>query len=230
MTAIKKDKKRFAVLSLLLALVVAAGLTAAYLFTKTEPLTNEFTFAENIDAKLTEPGWTDGDPDSDDPNDWPGWKQAQNLVPGKVVPKDPQITNTSENGVSEWVAIRLVFTDGDSVPLSGTDDAADRYIGKLLSLIEIDWNTADWQLADPAMADKVTQVWAYKYELVPDETTPPLFNTVTIKDSVTPAELAWLRDHLGGFNIVLQGAAVQYEVFENLAAAIPALLDVLAQA
>ncbi|MCL1799699.1 MAG: hypothetical protein FWG23_08205 [Eggerthellaceae bacterium] len=207
-----KNKKHVVLLTMLLALVVASGLTMAYLFTKTDPVTNEFTFAENIKAELEEPGW---DPEN-----------ATNLVPGMDIPKDPQITNTSENEISEWVGIRLVFTNGEGTPLSNT--ATDKnYVGTLLDLITIDWNTTDWQLADTAMAGKVEQVWAYKYELAPGDTTSPLFTQVTIKDSVTPEQQEWLRDYLKGFNIVLEGGAVQYEAFDTLNDAVVALLELL---
>ncbi|MDR2714254.1 MAG: hypothetical protein LBB42_01825 [Coriobacteriales bacterium] len=207
-----KKRKLTLGLALLLVISLVAGLTAAYLYTKADPLTNEFTFADNIKVELTEPNW---DPE-----------EATNLTPGKVVPKDPQLTNTSENEMSEWVAIKLVFTDGSGAPLSDVATDANA-VARLLSLIDIDWNTTDWQLADSNMGGKVTQVWAYKYELAPDETTSPLFTTVTIRDDVTPEDLAWLRDDLEGFNIVLDGGAVQYDAFDNLTAAIPALLTLL---
>ena len=202
-----KKKKYIVLLSALLTVVLAAGLTFAYLFTKTDELTNMFTFGDNIKAELTEPNW-----DED---------EAKDLVPGKVVPKDPQITNTSENEISEWVAIHLTFTDGASDALSDADMA------RLLDLITIDWNMDDWTLADSAMQDAVIQVWAYNYEVAPGETTSPLFNTVTINETVSPDDLEWLRETLVGFNIVLVGGAVQYDAFDTLDAAIVALLELL---
>ncbi|MCL1797600.1 MAG: hypothetical protein FWG24_04740 [Eggerthellaceae bacterium] len=202
-----KKKKYIVLLSALLTVVLAAGLTFAYLFTKTDELTNMFTFGDNIKAELTEPNW-----DED---------EAKDLVPGKVVPKDPQITNTSENEISEWVAIHLTFTDGASDALSDADMA------RLLDLITIDWNMDDWTLADSAMQDAVVQVWAYNYEVAPGETTTPLFNTVTINETVSPDDLEWLRETLVGFNIVLVGGAVQYDAFDTLDAAIVALLELL---
>ncbi|MCL1797180.1 MAG: CalY family protein [Eggerthellaceae bacterium] len=202
-----KKKKYIIALSAVLALTLAAGLTFAYLFTKTDELTNMFTFGDNIKAEISEPNWVPED--------------AENLTPGKVVDKDPQITNTSENDISEWVAIHLTFTDGKNAPLGDAD------LARLLTLIEIDWNTADWAIADAGMTDAVEQVWVYKYELVPGDDTAPLFETVTIKDSVTSDDLAWLKNELEGFNIVLIGGAVQYDAFDTLADATVALLDLL---
>jgi hypothetical protein len=226
-TETKRGKGRIAVLALLLALVVAAGLTAAYLFSKTDPVTNEFTFAENIEADLTEPKWDEGDPNDPDGDTRPGRDRARDLVPGARVPKDPQVTNTSANRVSEWVAIGLRFTDGAGRALTDAEAA------RLLGLISIDWNTADWQLADSSAtgaADSAAQAWAYRHEVAPGAATVPLFTQVVVNPTVTPADMDWLRDELGGINIVLQGAAVQYDAFADLAAAAPALLDVLAQA
>ena len=209
----KKKRNLIIALSLLLVATIAIGATVAYLSARTDTKKNVFTFSPNIKAELDEPTW---DPE-----------KAEDLVPGNIVPKDPQITNTSENGISEYVAMKLVFTDGSDAQLSdvSTDN---NYVGKLLSLIDINWNTTDWQLANGAMAGKSEQIWVYKSELAPGATTNPIFTTVTIKDTVTPAELSWLADVLEGFNIVIDGAAVQYEVFADLAEATPELVSLFA--
>ena len=176
---IKKKKLLTAALSMLLVAALAVGATLAYLSTRTNIETNTFTFAENIRALLTEPNW---DPDN-----------GLELVPGAEIPKDPQITNTSNNGVDVYASIRLEFVDGAGVALSATD------MTKLMGLISVNWNNANWTIADTAMANKTEQIWIYEGKLAPAFTTTPLFDKVTILDTVTPDELEWLA---GKFNHV----------------------------
>ncbi len=158
---IKSMKKRtLTILSIALVAVLAIGGTLAYLAATTEQYENAFTFAENVKAKLDEPNW---DPE-----------EGQDLVPGYEMDKDPMITNMSDNGVDEFVAIRVNFSDILGVKLSDADTA------RLLELIAIDWNTTDWTLADEEMEGQAEQIWVYNSAITPGEVTNPLFNTVTI--------------------------------------------------
>jgi len=170
--SIKKKKLLTVALSVLLVAAIAVGATLAYLSTRTNIETNTFTFAENVRALLTEPNW--------DPDD------ARDLVPGMEIAKDPQITNTSNNGVDEYAAIKLVFVDGANKPLNEAD------MTKLMGLISINWSSATWTIADPATSNKTEQIWIYEGKLLPAYTTTPLFDKVTILDTVTPDELEWL--------------------------------------
>jgi len=179
-----RKKKITVILAVSLAAILAIGGTLAYLATLTGQKENAFTFAENVKARLDEPNW---DPDS-----------GKELIPGAEIRKDPMITNVSNNDVSEYVAVRINFTDGSGNLLSD-DSGDDNYVGRLLAMLDIDWNTADWGLADSTMEDCAEQVWVYKHELAPNEVTNPLFSTVTIKSSVSgmtdeewSEEFAWL--------------------------------------
>ena len=189
---ISKKNRLTIILAIALVAVLAVGGSLAYLATLTNQIPNAFSFAENIKARLDEPNW--------DPDD------AQNLIPGYEVRKDPMVTNVSNNEVDEFTAIRVSFTDGAGNLLSNTAAATD-YVGRLLRILNITWNTADWELLDASYQGKAEQIWVYKDKLVPGETTPALFDTVTIKsvwdgsestlgsESVLPdwdTEFAWL--------------------------------------
>ncbi|MCL1799698.1 MAG: hypothetical protein FWG23_08200 [Eggerthellaceae bacterium] len=171
----KADKKRkVVILSVVLAALLALGATFAYLSATTDQKENAFTFAENIKGKIDEPNWVP--------------EEGENLIPGYEVRKDPMITNVSENGVDEFVAIRTSFTDGAGVLLSDNPND-DNWVGRLLRLIDIDWNEGDWALANNTYEGKAEQVWVYKHKLAPGEASIPLFNSVTIKPAFTEAEL-----------------------------------------
>jgi predicted ribosomally synthesized peptide with SipW-like signal peptide len=178
-------------LSAVLVVLLALGATLAYLSAITDQKENAFSFAENIKGILEEPNW--------DP------KNGEDLIPGAEIPKDPFIRNVSNNGVDEWAAIRLNFTDGHGDPLSDDPDDPDgRWVVRLLRLLDIDWNTADWELIDASntelpdsdMADAMEQVWAYKDSIAPGEATTPLFTTVTIKPAFTAEDFEKYGDDL----------------------------------
>ncbi len=176
----KTSKKKTMIgLSILLVAAIAIGATMAYLNAKTNTAENVFTFADNIRGKLLEPNW--------EPLTTP-------LTPGAEVRKDPMIQNTSDNGVDTYVALQLTFTDGDGNTLSDEDTV------RLLNMLEISWNTADWALEDGtltvasgAVTDATaTQVYVYQSVLAPGAISNPVFSTVKIKADVSDADYAWL--------------------------------------
>ena len=171
----KNKKILTAALSIALVVIVALGGTLAYLYTKTDTETNVFTFGDNVKATLTEPSW--------DPDD------GKDLVPGKEIAKDPMITNTSQNNVSEYAGIQLVFTRGDGTVLTDAETAT------LLGLITIDWS-ANWTLID-GTATSAKQTYFFNEILAPGVTSDPVFYSVTINTDVTPEELLWLAGNYG---------------------------------
>jgi len=225
MKLFKSKKVLTAFLSLLLVATICAGLSYAFLFSTTAQYANAFTPSENISAKLTEPNWNE--------------EEGLQLVPGKVVRKDPMITNTCD--IDEYVAIKATFQrrgdDGKGSEISGAD------LAMLLDLLVIDWNDTDWKIiegdrdADPA---EQPFVFYYKGILKPGQTTPPLFSSVRVKDQsdkLSEAQLRWLQgikieggeivpdpSGIGKFNIVLEGAAVQAQGYANAQAAANDLL------
>lgn len=185
------NKKFMVILITVLLAVTAIGGTLAYLTATTNTETNQFRFSNNnLTATLTEPSWIPAN--------------ALNLVPASITPKDPQVNNTCSLG--EYVAVRVIFKNGEGNVLS-----ADDYT-KLMSYIEIDYNSTDWEAA----AAGPTTIYYYKSLLAGNTPTEKLFTTVKVKNSVTNTELTWLRDTLKGFDIVLEGAAVQADAFPSM--------------
>jgi len=180
----KKKKRMTIVLSLGLVAVIIIGGTLAWLFSQTGSKENVFTFAENISGQLDEPNW---DPD-----------EALQLVPGKKIEKDPQITNSSTNAVTEYAAIRLTFQNGAGETLSDADTLT------LLNLIDIEWSN-NWTLHNGTLntspgavtAASAEQIYVFNDTLPQNVTSDPVFYSVTIKDSVTPEQLKWLAGDYG---------------------------------
>jgi predicted ribosomally synthesized peptide with SipW-like signal peptide len=171
----KSKKKITAILSIALVAVLAIGGTFAYLSAITKQYDNAFSFDENIKAVLNEPNWDpDGNPDTPPPPSG----EIENLTPGAVVRKDPQVTNTSGNSLSEYVAIRVVFTKGSGAKLTDAETA------RLLDLIDVDFNSADWQVFGTTSLTAAEQIWLYKVPISTGVITNPLFSTVTIRQDL----------------------------------------------
>ena len=219
MKLFKNRKQTLLLLSVMLLLCLAVGLTYSGLGGITSTKNNVFTPLKEIRARLDEPNW--------DKN------EGLKLVPGKTLRKDPMISNTCT--IDEYVAMRLTFRRDDGSVISDAD------LTELLGLLEIDWH-ADWVLcAGSLSADAAEQplIFYFNKVLEPGQTTSPLFSTVQIKDQadgLTEAELRWLQgikfangeiepdpNGIGKFNIKIEGAAVQREGFATAADAVNTL-------
>ncbi len=169
-------KKRTSLIFTAIALcaVLIAGATYAWFTDVTEPVTNTFTASDGIAIELTEPAWEDG-----------GSKLAENFVPGRLIPKDPNVKNTSEEPV--WVAIKLEYT-GEADSFAAIDAFAD-----------IDFDGDTWEAKDDS-----NTVFYYSNVLGAGQTTSDLFTRVLIDSGVS-------AENIKGFNIVITAYAVQAE-------------------
>ena len=220
----KKRSLLILLLSLLLVAVVSAGTTLAYYTGDAGGKTNVLSFHENILARLDEHNWNA--------------EQGLTMVPGKELRKDPIITNLGQ--LDEYVAIRLTFQRSDQ---AATLTQAD--YERLLSLITIGWNVgggeSQWTLVSGGGTPE--QIFVYNQPLSPGEVTDPLLHTVRIHtkadtdEPMTEADLRWLQgvklengqpvadvSGLGGFNIQVEGAAIQADALSSPADAYAALL------
>lgn len=103
----KRLKRKLASMTaMVLVLTVGMMGTMAYLSTVTTTKNNTFTGSKGISLQLTEPQWDAGGDDD-----------ANNYTPGKVIAKDPTLTNntsaTGDTSATEWVAIAVSYHIGD---------------------------------------------------------------------------------------------------------------------
>lgn len=132
------------------ALVAALGVggTLAYLTYTTNQEKNSFTSNPNITADLLEPEWTQAAADTDkksapDNSDIP--LEADNMIPGSEVAKNPFVVNTSVNGAKAWAGIKLQFEKWNgSGYVAMTDDEMNKVL-KVYSLY------ATGETADPGI-------------------------------------------------------------------------------
>jgi len=176
-------KKKTIAAALVLLLVFFVGGAVAY-FTDTDTATNTFTIG-NVDISLSEPSWVPAD--------------AQNLMPGEEIAKDPKITNDSTTN-SAFVFMEVVSpctTDTPAVELFP-------YTAK-----------SGWYLmtSNPACsAGTITRRYAYGTStamtpLTAGSTTPTLFDSVTLDSNIDGSETGIS----GNLNMVITGYGIQVD-------------------
>lgn len=175
-------------------------------FTDEEELTNELSFVgENgLNGILTEPSWNP--------------EKGLLILPGETIPKDPQVTNTSEIDMDALTALQVEF-------VYGTDCPDQTKVGQALSkedmayvydVYQINWNAdsqGDWIRFSGETAEDQTQRFYYKDVLERNfldegDTTVPLFTELTISKDVNNARYSHIQD-IGGFNILISGTIIQ---------------------
>lgn len=187
-------------------------------------------------------GYVNGDPtrpvtdknDIDSTTDKPrydgvkyGAEESVNMIPGRVAPKNPFITNTG-NLCDEWVAAKITFvyaagSANAGKPLSATD------LANVLDCIEIDYNSdsgagAKWERIE-SDANSLSQTFYYKEILEKASTdavnaeggkTESIFTTVKVIDEASAASIKKIYD-IGGFAIYIEGFAAQSTVSTDYA-------------
>jgi hypothetical protein len=195
-------------LALCIVALLAVDGTIAYPQDITDPLANHFVAtADGLKAELHEPAWQAD--------------KATNLVPGSIIAKDPQITNTGD--IDVWAAAKVTFCYGPDAGASAGKPLLAADLAKVLAAVTIDWNTTDWSrfddslTGDTSLDSALSQTFYYKTPVkaastsppAPADTTIPLFSKVTIKASNTQAQMVELKT-MGGFQIYIEGSVVQY--------------------
>lgn len=143
-----------------LTATVCIGGTLAYLSSVTETKTNTFSSSKNIETIIEEKNF---DPD-----------KASNYTPGKVIAKNPTITNESTSNENAWIAMSVDYTNG---AFSISADEFNKYAtidGK---------DTQNWRLI--ARSEAGQELYMYKNSLAPGATTSALFTGLTVNAGIT---------------------------------------------
>ncbi len=142
-----------------LAVVAIAGTSLAY-FTDKDAKTNTFTLG-NVDIELNEEKWA----------------TPTAAVPDVEYAKDPVVTNIGENDA--WIRVDVTLSDAAAFTA-----AAERHQITDLATIFADHDETKWTLAGEPVydedADTLTYSYYYNTVLAVDESTEPLFTSVTI--------------------------------------------------
>ena len=176
-------RRRFLIVSMFLGIMMIAGLTLAFLTTTSNTKQNTFTLSPNISIRLAEPAFDGldylGGIVTDATNLSLGVHKAESFVPGRVIPKDPSVKNTSSQN-SVWVAVKLLYIVGDPDPVTPADTWA-----SLSEFANINFDTASWEMK----TGSEYTVFYFKTSVLPSGVTSNLFNNVTIKTDAAYVDL-----------------------------------------
>lgn len=203
--------KKGKVFILLLTIACGTGVlhyaTGAYMTdTHTVENTLEFVGEEGLKAELSEPSWEP--------------EKGLLVVPGRIVQKDPQVTNISEVDMNGLVALRVDFVYTDSCPANrqAGDVLEKEDMERISKVFDIDYNadkvkTARWVRFTGESAACASQCFYYKETLkrnFPEkgDTTIPLFTRVEVKKEAGNQEIAAVRE-IGGVEIRITGIVLQ---------------------
>lgn len=202
---------------LLLAAVCAGGLgaysTMAYMSDKAQVKNHLYVVGKDgLNAILTEPHWRE--------------EKGIKVIPNTVIPKDPQVTNTSEIDLDELAALKCEFVYTAACPdRSKTGQVlSPQDMASVAEVFQIDYNSddpekGDWiRFEDQERTDAV-QCFYYKETLkrnFPEtgETTAPLFTKLEVSKAVDNRQFSKIQA-IGGFDIRISGQVVQQMTGEN---------------
>lgn len=183
----KRSKKKNALISALMMLVLVLGVTAvnAY-FTSTDDVTNTFTVGE-VKIDLTEPSW-------EEPTD---------ITPNQAILKDPMVSNTGVNDAFVFLKVTVPKAEVEAADLTGRKMSEGIHeLFQLNAEENADWkgdtpdsstdcyDAANWTLisCDTSGDDSDVYVFAYAADkngsvectaLAEGDSTSALFNSVT---------------------------------------------------
>lgn len=207
----KKKSILLAATAVMLVCAMSIGGMLAY-FTDTDSKENTFTVG-NVEIVVNEE-----------------FEQGSIANPGVAVAKNPSIKNTGGNDA--YVRMKVVLSDG-----LAWMTAIEKNYGEEFDLATVfgGHNEDNWSRVDyagvPAEYDFETDTLTYTYNfmasLKPDESTDPLFTSVTMPAPFDNEDVAGFgADGEPGFTITIIGEAIQAEGFESAEEALSTLAEV----
>ena len=202
------------VLALVLVAVISVVGTLAYLGSTTGTTKeNIFTGSDDISVQLTETDW-----------DTTGQSKAEHYTPGLKIEKNPVIkNNTSTTGTgdySEWVAMRVDYQIQDSTDdlVSKTKDEFTGASGVVSSFNDnadnaiTDYAARNWIKVTPKTSTTAKfDIYVYKVVLAKGASTNSLFDSVTLKDSISKVTIGG-NPKYPQFKINIKGSAIKNEI------------------
>ena len=173
----KNTSKKTIIVATAAAAVLGVGGMLAY-FTDTDTAQNKFEVGK-VKIDLTEPNW-DSYPD-DNSNGIPD--QAEQIVPGNEITKDPTVTNVGKNDTYVFLKVSVpksnIITANDDGTLTNSGSAK---VTQLFSYVtDVNWELLN---TDESADDVNTYIYGYKSILPVGEKTTALFDKVKFVNAI----------------------------------------------
>ena len=190
-----KKNRKYLLAAIALMFVFAIGATIAYL-TDTDTATNTFTLG-NVDITLTEPNWVAND--------------AQGIVPGAVVAKDPKITNVGSSSAFVFMKVVEPCYNNKKLFTYTVDSAWTAFNGVGTCAANTGVSSAE-TIYVYGTANSLTPLTA-------SSVTPAIFSNVTLDSTLTSADVTAIGTTTD-LNIVVTGYGIQTENVGTTATAV----------
>ena len=152
----KNNIKKILVAAGILGLA-SVGSVSAYL-TDFDKVSNQFTVGK-VDVELKEENWNPED--------------QKKIEPGKLIHKDPKISNTGMNDAFDYLEVSIPIAEGTAAA-----DNGNRLEKKEQELFLFETKNNWTKLSSQRVENAQVYVYAYDKVLKPQETTEPLFESI----------------------------------------------------
>ena len=144
--------------------VTVTGFSLSF-FTHTDSVTNVLEVGK-VSIKIEEPNWTEN--------------LDKGIEPGKILSKDPFITNIGENKAYVYIEVKIPRAELVTVSSAGAKQAAKKQ--DLFAMLNISLN---WTLLSHSEdADFSYYIYGYNEELNPNDKTDSLFDSIEFLDVI----------------------------------------------
>lgn len=194
----KMNKKKLAVVSLLLCIAAIISMGSLAWFTASDSVTNTLSFVTDFSMQVYETD-VDGVTKHVVNNDNVGWDYL-NLMPNQVIHKDPTVQNMSSSE-AQWIKVAVTvdkYSTWKTVVAEGSD----------LTSIFKEFDASAWSLYGTPAVNATNDTITYTYILncaLPAGQTATLFKSVQIPSAITVEQAATLS----GSKIIIDAEALQ---------------------
>lgn len=208
-----KNLKKIIVAASLCAAIGATAIagTLAYFTSETEVKTNTFTVGD-VEVKLTEPVW-----------DATGKTEAEDLVPGRTVHKDPSVS-VSADSVPSYVGI-VVTMDEDLYNLSNWNDSNEKPV-IIFDELNAGWSRSNLTV-EGELEGQVKILFTYATPITSETGAVTLFDTIKFEEAIDNNTLVNVGEN---FDINVQAYAVQAEGFNDAEKALDTAFEEFSEA
>lgn len=177
-----KRKWTIGLSAIALAGILAVGGVLAWLTAQTDTKKNTFAATAGLSGAIREVNWDGLDYDNNSVSPQPsplGKDLAKDMLPGMVIPKNPQVKNTSEKE-SAYIAIRLDISCDDAEGQAALD--------AINTFADISFNTRDWTALGTSKDGKA-MVYVYNTAIEADSETSDVFESVDVHSGANGEDL-----------------------------------------
>lgn len=187
-----KKKWRIGLSAIALAGILAVGGVLAWLTAQTATKKNTFVATAGLSGAIQEVNWDGLDYGNNPVTPQPsplGRDMAKDMLPGMVIPKNPQVKNTSQKEPA-YIAVRL------DISCDGAEGQA--ALDAVSAFADIRFNTGEWTALGTSKDGKAV-VYVYNTAVEAGSETSDVFKSVNVHDNANAADIKDFQIDAAGY-------------------------------